>query len=598
MRRWAWAVMVLVAGCEGGGSERAPDAVDAAEAPADTASVDAQGDAAGDASPAQDAATDACLAQDVATDAGLDAAPTSDADAGSHPAPITRTYALKLAGATTSRCRTTWDGDTTRTACVGTAASDMVLQVPATRGSVTRYEGDAIAECATWQTLDYAADDVTKGVTVTREGERLAVTRNVRGWEWTIGDRSQAETVWIYADPAHAAAIARLALATPGHAVSIYEPAQDFENAFTFNVGESAVTIQGTDYTISVDPEDGTLVSIDYPSAQYQVTRIDPPKGIVWPDPVAVPPVVDALPYPPPALPPVTVTPFDLTSGDGTVLGCKLYAPPGASWPAAMVANGSGPYLMAFEDQEDTPLYDELGHRLAADGIALVQCDKRGMDAWSPSAAFEEPLSSDQQADVVAGIEWLRARPEVTQVFVIGQSMGGWHAPRIAKAAPVDGIVMLSACGGPMAVIMKEQMAYVMDFVGLDAATKVQTLAAMDAEWAQIQEGTFTGGLLGSDPAWWQDAKDVDAIADLAGLDVPLLVLHGGEDTICTGGRFDAMAAALADRPDTELVLFPQADHVLKAIHGPGARAEYRVPRWIPSGTVTQLLAWLHAHAP
>jgi len=138
----------------------------------------------------------------------------------------------------------------------------------------------------------------------------------------------------------------------------------------------------------------------------------------------------------------------EITLGERTPLGATLSMPTqGTQVPAVVIVGGSGP-----NDRDETvvpnrPMKD-LAHGLASRGIAVLRYDKRTLVY---PAQFQPQLGTTVKEeaidDTIAAIVTLANTPRIdpTRIVVVGHSLGGLVAPRIAAAdRRVAGLVVLA----------------------------------------------------------------------------------------------------------------------------------------------------------
>jgi fermentation-respiration switch protein FrsA (DUF1100 family) len=116
-------------------------------------------------------------------------------------------------------------------------------------------------------------------------------------------------------------------------------------------------------------------------------------------------------------------------------------------FPAVLLITGSGP-----QDRDET-IY---GHRpflvladyLTRHGIAVLRVDDRGVG--ESTGDFSQATSEDFTFDVLAGIEYLKTRKEISpeQIGLIGHSEGGLIAPIVAVKSPDVSFIVLMAGPG------------------------------------------------------------------------------------------------------------------------------------------------------
>lgn len=146
---------------------------------------------------------------------------------------------------------------------------------------------------------------------------------------------------------------------------------------------------------------------------------------------------------------------------DGTKLAGTLTVPPGAGpHPAVLLITGSG-----AQDRDETifghkPFWVIADH-LTRHGVAVLRVDDRGVGGTQ--GPVEGVTSEDFAGDVLAGIRFLAARPDIdaARIGLIGHSEGGIIAPMAAATAPdeVAFVVLLAGPGLPGKDLMPLQLA-------------------------------------------------------------------------------------------------------------------------------------------
>ncbi|MHC4337078.1 MAG: alpha/beta fold hydrolase [Planctomycetota bacterium] len=132
---------------------------------------------------------------------------------------------------------------------------------------------------------------------------------------------------------------------------------------------------------------------------------------------------------------------------DGVKLGGTLTLPRSqGQCPAVLLISGSGPHDRNGAMMVHTFLV--LADHLTRQGIAVLRVDDRGAGV-STGDCFEA-TSEDLAGDVLAGIEYLKSRKEIStkQIGLIGHSEGGIIAPMVAvRSTDVAFIVMMAGTG-------------------------------------------------------------------------------------------------------------------------------------------------------
>lgn len=232
--------------------------------------------------------------------------------------------------------------------------------------------------------------------------------------------------------------------------------------------------------------------------------------------------------------------------------------------PALIIIPGSGP----TDRNGDNPLgvaggiYRQLADQLAAQGVATLRIDKRGLFGSKAAIADANAVTlADYAADVHAWAHLFRARGKRC-VWLAGHSEGGLVA-LVAAQDPRDlcGLILLAAPGRPLGTILREQLR------PLPAAQ----FAAADAAIARLEQrervdpATLPTALRPAFSAAVQpyliDLMAADPARLAARVRLPMLILQGDADLQV--GLADARALAAAN-PRARLVILASVNHVWK----------------------------------
>lgn len=279
--------------------------------------------------------------------------------------------------------------------------------------------------------------------------------------------------------------------------------------------------------------------------------------------------------------------------GDWPLPG-TLTTPLGAGpWPAVVLVHGSGP-----NDRDETigpnKPFRDLALGLAGQGIAVLAYDKRTFTHQDRLAeATDITVVTETVDDAVAAVDLLLAEPDLIDpggIVVLGHSLGGMLAPRIAEASDgVAGLVIMAGSARPLEDLILEQSRYLAERDGTVTAAEEEALAELAVQVEAIRDpgldpSTPADQLLGVPASYWLDLRDHDPLATAAGLDLPMLVLQGERDYQVTMEDFALWEEALAGRDDVTFRSFPGLNHLMMAGEGEvspegwGGPEEYDVP--------------------
>lgn len=286
-------------------------------------------------------------------------------------------------------------------------------------------------------------------------------------------------------------------------------------------------------------------------------------------------------------------------------LGATLSMPNGAGpWPAVVLVHGSGP---ADRDETHGPnkTFADLAAGLATRGIAVLRYDKRTFA--HPEAGAKPGFNLDDEVtdDAVAAVARLRGTPGIDpqRVYVLGHSLGGELAPRIALREPaLAGLVLLAAPATPFEDGYLRQWRYLADLDGQRSDDEKKRLAETEASVVQLHHllrgepvtGPMPLAESGAGPAYLLDWARLDALADAKKAAKPMLILQGDHDyQVSPDSDFGRWRKAFAGDPKTRLILYPGLSHLFRPAGDPPSPADYQTPAPVDARVVDDIARWI-----
>jgi dienelactone hydrolase len=270
-------------------------------------------------------------------------------------------------------------------------------------------------------------------------------------------------------------------------------------------------------------------------------------------------------------------------------------------FPGVVLVHGSGPNDRDESIGPNKP-FRNLAEGLASRGIAVLRYDKRtrthaGRIAGLRGFTVKEEVVDDAVAAVKKMRETRGTRSD--RVFVLGHSLGGMLAPRIAAADPsIAGLILMAGATTPLEQAIMNQMRYLAMLDGKVSAEEEAALAAAVKLAADVRALKPSDPPLALPPftmpaSYWIDLRGYDPPAAASLLKQPVLVLQGERDYQVTMDDFAAWQRALRSRASVQFKSYPALNHLFIAGSGPSAPVEYTKPGHVDEAVVRDIAAWI-----
>jgi len=276
--------------------------------------------------------------------------------------------------------------------------------------------------------------------------------------------------------------------------------------------------------------------------------------------------------------------------------------------PAVVLVQGSGPH-----DQDETigpsKPFKDLAWGLASQNIAVLRYVKRTKQYGADSKGDAPFTVKDEVTDdAIAAVTLLSKLPEINkkQIYLLGHSLGGMLAPRIAAEDPqVAGIIIMAGNARPLEKVVIDQINYIASLTSEKTPENQKQIERAEVIAAQVENPSlkptdivdfFGSPIPGS---YFLDLRGYDPAKTAAGLKIPVLVLQGGRDYQVTNADFDIWRKELANDPRATFKFFPAYTHLFNPGAGSGLASphDYSKPGNVSEGVVTDIVRWIKANA-
>jgi uncharacterized protein len=271
----------------------------------------------------------------------------------------------------------------------------------------------------------------------------------------------------------------------------------------------------------------------------------------------------------------------------------SLSVPSGSGpFPAVVLVHGTGPNNRDGQIG-GTKVFRDLAEGLASRGIVVLRYEKRTLQYRSKIAGLKEMTVHEETAeDAVRAAALLRQQKEVDpkRVYVLGHSLGGYVAPRIAEEdGQLAGLILLAANARPIEDLILEQAEYLKfpEKTLEDIRGHVKTVKRLEPGDADAPP------VLGMRVSYLLDLKGYDPVALAKRVNIPMLILQGERDFQVTLKDLALWKAGLGARKDVVFKTYPALNHIFVAGEGRSSEAEYRKPGHVAPEVVDDIAKWL-----
>jgi hypothetical protein len=204
--------------------------------------------------------------------------------------------------------------------------------------------------------------------------------------------------------------------------------------------------------------------------------------------------------------------------------------------------------------------------------------------------------------DARAAAALLATQPEIqkARIYVLGHSLGGMLAPRIAEGdAQISGLIIMAGSTRPLGQIVVEQIKYLSTLsgpVGDGAKTQIEAAAkfAQDYDSPTLKPGETVSMMGIPMPASYVlDLRTYDPGATAARLKIPILVIQGESDYQVTMKDFEGWQKALAGHSNVTMKTYPGLCHLFTPGGNPPSPADYNKPGHLAKGTLDDIANWV-----
>lgn len=270
--------------------------------------------------------------------------------------------------------------------------------------------------------------------------------------------------------------------------------------------------------------------------------------------------------------------------------------------PVVILVQGSGSSDMneSLGTAPNRP-FEDIAHGLAEQGVATLRYNKR---TYQYPAGGGDTIQYEMLDDATAAVKLLGSdsRVDADRIYLLGHSLGGMMAPKIAADNPrIKGIISMAGSLRTLQDIMLDQNKAVIEAeTSLTEQQKNDTLAQVEAEIDKTKtlDDGGTGYIMGIPTNYWKSLNAVHSAEIVKSLNIPMLVLQGSADfQVYPDKDYTLWQTALKGRGNATFKLYNGLSHLFMpnqiSANGAPDTSVYNAPNHVAPQVITDIATWV-----
>jgi uncharacterized protein len=265
--------------------------------------------------------------------------------------------------------------------------------------------------------------------------------------------------------------------------------------------------------------------------------------------------------------------------------------------PIVVFVHGSGP-----SDRDESigigpnKVFRDLALGLVANGIASVRYDKRTKVYPTKMNLKTITVREETIDDALSAIALAKTLPNISpeKIFLLGHSLGGMLAPRIAQEKiGLAGILMLAAPARPFEDLVYEQVVYSLKLDGSLSKQDSISMKMYENLFQKVKVLNVTEPILGLPAIYWNDLNQNPQVIAAQKLSIPMMILQGESDFQVSMTDYNLWQKALKGKQNIEFRSYPTLNHLfMKSISelGKACTQEYQIPQNVSEKVILDIV--------
>jgi len=264
--------------------------------------------------------------------------------------------------------------------------------------------------------------------------------------------------------------------------------------------------------------------------------------------------------------------------GEDSPLDAILTLPKSSGKPPVVVMiQGSGP-----SDKDETiganKPFADIAHGLAQRGVASFRFDKRTF-AYPDEFSGDPTIQGEVLTDAANAIKQLKSDKSLGNIYILGHSLGGMLAPKIAQDNPdVAGIIILAGTPRGLEDIMYDQNMAALETASLLPSEKEDTAKTLEeyvAAIKELKEGD-DATIFGVPASYWISLNEIDTPSIAGKLHIPIFILQGDADfQVSVENDYNKWRELLDGKENVSFKLYSGLNHLFMPSDGTMDASEY-----------------------
>lgn len=245
------------------------------------------------------------------------------------------------------------------------------------------------------------------------------------------------------------------------------------------------------------------------------------------------------------------------------------------NYPLLILVHGSGPQDMD-ESFGPNKIFKDIALGLASKGIAVFRYEKR-TKVHGEKIGTDIDIDKETVDDAVLAVKHISEQKSInpTKIFLLGHSLGGYMAPKIAqRAKELSGIILMAGSLSPLEDLILMQIRYLAEIKGEPSQEEIDNINKISRQREFLKKSNLADDTpvdslpLGVPPSYWRSLRNYQPDIVAKQIDTPMLVLQAEMDYQVPQSEFEKWGKALSGRKNTDFVMLKGLNHLfMKSEH-------------------------------